>query len=569
MCRNNKYWLEEIKKNNIYKYELNMGDFGICKWNIDKKEMFIFEKITGYKLNSIKSMTEFINIIAYEKDKMMAIQDLDEYINGVISSYNSTFRIRTKNGEIKWVLFKGKIFKDEIEGYSVLSVLMFNVTDNELHQKHDGLTNLPNREIFFKKLNNSIKLAKANNKKGALIYIDIDNFKVINDSYGSYLGDLTLKLFAQSITNLLGRYSELARLSGDEFAIIIHQFNDINEVEKICNEIYEYFKKPFKIMDNQIYITASLGIAVFPDDSSDIDELLKFCNFAIYISKHKGKNMYTFFDKQISNAYYRKILIESELKNSIINNELKIYYQPQIDTQSNKITGIEALLRWDNDKLGIVSPTEFIPAAENMGYIIEIDNWVLEEALKMACIWKEKGYKFNTISVNVSPIQLKKNDFMDNLLNICSKYNILPSLLEIEITEGTLLEICKEKTEVLNELIQRGVHIAIDDFGTGYSSLSYLIKLPVNTLKIDKVFIDNIENEKNKAVIKSIVDLSKILNCEVIAEGVETKEQMYLITGLGCNLIQGYYFSKPLPENEIEDLLKNQKNIKEGGLNSV
>lgn len=561
MFKSNESAFKKMETDNIYKRAYNVYNVGVWEWNVNKDEMFISEKaeeIIGYKLNSIKNMNKLINAIAYERDKALAIQDLNDYINGVIPLYQSTFRIKTKNGKIRWVLFKGKIFKDEIENCNLLSGIMLDVTENKVFEGCDNLTKIPNGVFFLEKLNYSIKMAKVNNKKGALIFIDIDNFKIFNDNLGHHFGNIILKLFSQSITTLLGKYGELARLEGDKFAILIHEFNDIKEVEEICNKIYEYLKKPFEIMDNQVYITVNLGVAVFPDNSSDSDELFKFCDFAMYESKRRGKNMYTFFYKQLSESYLRKVLIESELKNSIIKNELNISYQPQIDTLSNEIIGLEALLRWNNSKLGNISPGEFIPIAESIGYIIEIGNWVLDEALKTACMWKEKGYKFNTISVNISPIQLKRSDFKDNLLNSCAKYSVPPSLLEIEITEGTLMEICKDKIEVLNELMESGINIALDDFGTGYSSMNYLITLPVNTLKIDKSFIDNIENYKNKAVIESIVSLSKSLKYKIITEGVETRDQLDVLTDLGCNIIQGYYFSKPLPENEIEDLLKNK-----------
>jgi diguanylate cyclase (GGDEF)-like protein/PAS domain S-box-containing protein len=558
---NNKYNFKKIKNDKIYRRALNGGNYGIFEWNINKNEMFISEKvkeIAGYKCNYIKNIAEFINTIAYKQDKLLAMKDLYGHIYGSLQFYQSTFRIRTKNGEIRWVLLKGKIVKDKTGSCSFLSGVMADVTENKIFEGCDSLTKVPNRAFFFEKLNNSIKITKIHNKKGALIYIDIDNFKTLNDTLGHHLGDMVLKEFSQSVITLLGKHGELARLGGDEFVILIHKFSDAKEIEEICNRILQYIKKPFEIMDNQIYITISLGVTIFPDDSSDVDELLKFCDFAMYKSKHKGKNMCTFFDKQISEDYFRKILIECELKNSIINNELYVFYQPQIDALSNEVIGIEALLRWNNSKLGNVSPAEFIPIAENTGYITQIGNWVLDKVLERTSTWKKKGYKFNTISVNISPIQIKRSDFKDNILNTCVKYNILPSLLEIEITEGTLMEIGKDKIEVLNQLIESGVNIAIDDFGTGYSSLNYLTTLPVNTLKIDKSFIDNIESDKNKAVIKSIVNLSEYLKYKIITEGVETKEQMDLLTGLGCSIIQGYYFSKPLPGSEIENLLKSQ-----------
>jgi diguanylate cyclase (GGDEF)-like protein len=559
--KNDKGDLKEIGNWEMYKRTLDGGNYGILEWNIHKEKLFISEKIeeiTGYKLNGIKNMYDFINIISYEEDTILAIKDLKEYINGRLPLYQSTFRIRIQNNSIKWILIKGKIFKSKIGNNNVLSAVVSDVTDNKILEGCDSLTKIPNREFFLEKLNFLIRLNKIQNRKGAVIYIDIDNFKKVNDSLGHHFGDMVLKLFSQLIETFFGKYGEVARLGGDEFVILIYEFDNIKKIEKICNEIHKCIKEPFEIMGNQIYITASLGVVVFPDDSSDIDELLKFCDFAMYKSKNKGKNVCTFFDKQISEAYFRKLLIESELKNSITNNELYILYQPQINALNNQVVGIEALIRWNNNKLGNVSPAEFIPIAENIGYITQIGNWVLDESLKMVRIWKNKGYKLNTISVNISPIQIKRSDFKENLLNACAKYNIPPSFLEIEITEGTMVDICKEKIRVLNEIIDIGINIAIDDFGTGYSSLNYLAKLPVNTLKIDKSFIDNINNENNQAVIRSIVNLSKSLKYKIITEGVETKEQVDLLTELECNIIQGYYFSKPLPERDIESLLKSQ-----------
>ncbi|MCE5222131.1 MAG: GGDEF and EAL domain-containing protein [Clostridium sp.] len=556
MENDNKDYLKRIENLEMYKHALIGGDFGILEWNIHKKKFSVSEKteeIIGYKLNGITNMYDFINIISYEEDTILAIKDLKEYINGHLPFYQSTFRISTKNDNIRWILIKGKIGNNNL-----LSAVVSDVTENKVLEGCDSLTKIPNRGFFFEKLKFLIKLNKIQNRKGAVIYINIDNFKTLNDNFGNYFGDMVLKLFSQLIATLFCKYGEVARLGGDDFVILIYEFDNIKKIEKICNEIHKCIKEPFEVRGNQIYITASLGVAVFPDDSSDIDELLKFCDFAMYKSKHKGKNMCTFFDKQISEAYFRKLLIESELKNSITNNELYIFYQPQINTLNNEIIGVEALIRWNNNKLENVSPAEFIPIAENIGYITQIGNWVLDKALEMACIWKNKGYKFNSISVNISPIQIKRNDFKDNLLNACVKHNIPPSLLEIEITEGTLVEISKDRIRVLTELIESGVNIAIDDFGTGYSSLNYLTTLPVNTLKIDKSFIDNIKSENNQAVIKSIVHLSKSLKYKIITEGVETKEQMDLLTELGCNIIQGYYFSKPLSESDFENLLKNK-----------
>lgn len=556
MSTNSRDHLDGKEFDLIYRHALNMGDIGICKWNIDKDEMYISEKITGYEFNNIKNMFQYLNAIVYHKDRELAIQDLEDYLNGHTIFYPSTFRVKSKTGEIKWVLIRGKIFQDENIKDKILHVLMLNVTGSKLHEGHDTMTNLVNHKFFLRKLKKAIATAKAQNKQGALIYIDIDNFVNINNNYGFQFGNLVIKEFSQSLSYILDDSCELAKFPGDKFMIMVYDFYDTGEIEEVCNKIYEYFKKPLEIMGNQIYINLSIGVTFFPKDSSDEIELLKFCDFAVSQSKLSGKNVYTIFNKDVADSYFRKTLIESEILNAIDNNEFFLLYQPKVDISSNRITSLEALIRWQNDKLGFISPGEFIHIAEGKGYIVQIGNWVLEEAIKTASLWKKKGYEFETISVNISPIQLKRKDFIPTLLSLCKKYNIPHSLLEIEITERTLMGTCEENVGIINDLIESGFRISIDDFGTGFSNLISLIEFPISTLKIDKSIIDNIESEKNKLVFKSIVTLGKYLKFKIIAEGVETKEQLDILTKLGCNGIQGYYFYKPLPKEDIEKLLE-------------
>ncbi|HHZ02944.1 MAG TPA: EAL domain-containing protein [Tissierellia bacterium] len=553
MSINTEYKADTAEFDIIYQHALKVGDIGICKWNMDNDEMYIAEKISGYNLHTAKNIAEFLDIIVYDKDKDLAMQDLEDYLNGLTIFYFSTFRVKIKTGEIKWVLVRGKIF--EVMGSRILHVIMFNVTGNKLHEGHDPLTNLINDKFFIRKLKNSIKAAEAHKKRGALIYIDIDNFKALVNNYGFWFTNDVLIHFSQALNSLLGHHQELARWHGDKFIILMPSIDGIKEVEELSNKIYEHFKKPLKVFEHYFNIRLSLGVTIFPDDSSDADELIKFCDFAVKKSKQLGKNICTFFDKQVSESYFRKALIETELVNAIVNNELYLQYQPKMDILSNRVSGFEVLLRWYNHKLGNVPPNEFIPIAESKGYIVGIGNWVLEETLKTAYKWRENGYRFKTISVNISPIQLKRRDFMSNLLNLCKKYCIPHCQLEIEITEGTLMETCDENIGIINELIEKGFKIAIDDFGTGYSNLSSLLEFQISTLKIDKSIVDNIESNRNKVVFKSIVTLAQYLKFEIIAEGVETKNQLEVLAELGCDGIQGYYFSKPLRQTEAEYFL--------------
>lgn len=551
-----------------YKRVMKAANDVIWEWNLNKNEIYFSEKlneVVGYDRSCFSNLIDFIDKIVVSEDKHKAMDELENCLLGQSVFYQSTYKIRTKNGTIKWIQLKGKIFENQEDKTSLFSGVMTDVTENIKLQDqirhmayYDGLTELPNRRLFFKRLNILLEKAKNENKQGALIFFDIDNFKMINDSYGHKYGDMVLKIFAQLLDALTVDYGEIARLSGDEFVVLLYDFKDIQCIKRFCDSIQEYLKNYFEIEDKQIYVSVSIGVTIFPEHSKDQNELIKFADFAMYQSKFKGKKQYNFFSKDIAEEYFRIRLIEEELKNSIKNNELSIYYQPQIDVDSNNIIGIEALLRWKNNKLGYIGPQEFIAIAEKTGFIIELGNWVLENVLYTTYFWKQKGYKFDTIAINISPLQIKDKNFKEKVVNLCKKYSIPHELLELEITEGTLIDIRKERIQILEDIIKAGINIAIDDFGTGYSSLNYLTSLPVNKLKIDKSFIDNIENAKNLAVIKTIISLSEALNYTVITEGVETERQVKLLKKLGCNIIQGYFYSKPLPEKEIEKLLIRQ-----------
>jgi EAL domain-containing protein (putative c-di-GMP-specific phosphodiesterase class I) len=344
-------------------------------------------------------------------------------------------------------------------------------------------------------------------------------------------------------------------ISGSKFVLILNRISNYCEIEEVCNNILSYCDKPFRLIDNQVYISVSIGVACIPENSLNENDIYRYADLAMQQSKIKGNKMITFFHKSIYNKYLRKITIEQELRHAIKNEELYIVYQPQADMIKHKIIGFEALLRWENRKLGNISPAEFIPIAEQSGAIVEIGEWVINSVCDKILELSKANYKFESVAINISPVQLRNKDFLNTLENIIHKKNILPSMIEIEITEGTIIDLKKSNIEIFNKIIEKGFKIAIDDFGTGYSSLNYLTILPFNTLKIDKSFIDGIEKEKNMAVISCILNLSKALNYKVIAEGVETELQMNKLLEIGSSIIQGYYFSKPIDEKEMENLL--------------
>lgn len=317
---------------------------------------------------------------------------------------------------------------------------------------YDPLTGIANSFYFFQKFDDFLEKARKDNKKGAFIYFDIDNYKVINDTLRHAAGDLTLKMFSQSINNILKDSCFFARLNGDEFGILLYDFKDIKEIEEICFKIQNELKNPFNVMNNEIYTTASMGISIFPDNSKDVDVLLRFCDFAMYKSKRKGKNTYTFFKKEIADIYYREAQIKNELKYAMEMEELYVFYQPQIDTLTDKIIGMESLLRCNNKELGIISPSEFIPIAERTGYIVKIGNWVLDEVLNQVSILLKKGYEFKTVSINVSPIQIKRSDFKVNMLELCLKYKIPHDLIELDLSQTFKYKVITEGVETKEQM---------------------------------------------------------------------------------------------------------------------
>lgn len=549
-------------KEQRYIRAFNGSDIAAWEWDLKHGSMFFSpnaESIMEKKLNSFQSLLELIENAAVKDDKTNLKRKLTYFLDGNNTNYSVDFRIINRTGNIRWIRIKGNAIRNYQGQVELMSGFLYDISYNKSLEEeikylayYDPLTELPNRAMFMNNLKKILEKAQFNHEKGALICIDIDDFKLINDAYGHDYGDLLLKVFSKLLASIIKGRGTLHRLGADEFIILISRLKDRKELIKLCNDITYYFKYPFEIKEKQIYITASFGVAFFPEDSCREFELYKYSDLAMYESKQRGKNSLTFFNKYMAEEYYRKLEIEQELKLAVENKELYMMYQPQIDSINKKIIGFEALIRWNNRKLGIVSPGEFIPIAESSGIILNIGEWILQTVCKKVSYLKSKGVDFGTMSVNISPIQIKRKNFIKSFLKICEDNSVDPQTLEIEITEGTLIDLHHYRTEILNQTIHNGISVAIDDFGTGYSSLTYLTVMPINTLKIDKSFIDKINNESNRSVVKTIIDLSKSLGYKIIAEGVENKEQLQILNQLGCNIIQGYYFSKPLLDSEVE-----------------
>ncbi len=433
-------------------------------------------------------------------------------------------------------------------------------TEKRLYQlaNFDPLTGLSNRHMFKEDLKRAIKSAYEKNTSMALLFLDLDNFKIINDTLGHAMGDKLLIAASSRLKSLLDINSTIARLGGDEFVIIIKQIKDNETISNLATKIIQLLEKPFTFNEHEMFIGTSIGISIYPQDAKDEHTLLSYADTAMYTAKSKGKNNYQFFTSQMHDEILERHDIETKLHHAIENNELRIDYQPKVDINTQEIVGAEALLRWDQKELGQVSPSIFIPIAEESSLINEIGKWVITKVCEdVARLQHTFGNKL-CISLNISSSQILHQNLPQLIKEHLEKNRISSSSIELEFTENMLIKQERKSQMVLKELEGMGIKLSIDDFGTGYSSLNYLKTLPIHALKIDKSFITDTPNcEGDCAIAKSIISLAHNLDLDVIAEGVETIEQLRFLKNNGCSVIQGFYFSKPLDINAFSAYLNS------------
>lgn len=420
---------------------------------------------------------------------------------------------------------------------------------------YDQLTKLPNRTLFSKTLTDTIYQARQNQKLIAIILIDLDSFKMVNDIIGHSGGDIILQEIAYSLRKRLQKTDMLARFGGDEFLIMVNNLTSQNEIKERVENIMEMFEHPFYVYGQSFFITASAGVVVYPYDGDDQETLIKNVDIALHIAKARGKNQYTVCMGNMKEDIERNALISNSLHQAEERNELFLHYQPQVNLETNNIIGLEALIRWQHPEIGLIPPNEFIQLSEMNGTINNIGEWVLKTAIKQVKKWHESGLSHLHIAVNLSIVQLNNPDFVDIVARILKEYELEPEYLELEVTESVTAEDSRHIIDTLNRLQQLGVSISIDDFGIEYSSLNRLKTLPINRLKIDQQFVREIEvSSKDRDIIRIIINLAKSLGLKVIAEGVETKAQLDFLKSAGCDDVQGYYYYKPQSPEDIESL---------------
>ncbi|WP_139206620.1 MULTISPECIES: DUF4084 domain-containing protein [unclassified Bacillus (in: firmicutes)] len=440
-----------------------------------------------------------------------------------------------------------------------------DITENKNNEEkisymayHDLLTNLPNRRLFERILNQSILDAKRSGSMLAIMFIDLDRFKYVNDTFGHNAGDQLLLQVAQRLEGCLRSNDVVARQGGDEFTLLAKGIKEIEDAGLIAEKILESLNEAFYIDGREIRCTPSIGISIYHRDGNTTADLMKAADRAMYKAKENGKNGYFIYTSDITEQPSRKILLETALHKAIDNNELSLHYQPQVNAETGEISGVEALVRWNHPEMGFIPVSEFIPIAEETGLIVPIGEWIIRKACEQAQKWNEVGFPLK-LAVNVSPRQFHQKDFVDMLSKILIETGMSFKQLDLEITEGIAMGDHHIITTKLLELRNLNIQVSVDDFGTGYSSLAYLTNFPIETLKIAREFVEKIGIDKgNEAIIASIITMANNLGLKVIAEGVETEEQSNFLQALGCKQMQGYYYSKPLPAREFEKLLKTE-----------
>jgi diguanylate cyclase (GGDEF)-like protein len=438
-----------------------------------------------------------------------------------------------------------------------LAVVQSTLKELKYQASHDFLTDLPNRVMLFEKMREAIKSCQKNHTQFALMFLDLDRFKLINDSLSHAVGDELLQYTAKRLKNILRDNDTLARLGGDEFVIIFNQFPNENVLIDKARHILKVLQEPFNIAGKQVSVTASIGIAIYPNDGSSVDILLRNADCAMYQAKELGSNNYQFYTKHMNEQTLEKLEKETQLRTALLKDELFLCYQPQFDLSKNNMVAVEALIRWNHPTKGVLTPMEFIPLAEETGLIIQIGEWALRTACKQNKLWQTQGLAPIRVAINVTAQQFKQQNLVELISRILKETQLEPQYLEIELTENVLLN-SKEVMNTIPQLKALGVCIAIDDFGTGYSGLSYLKKIPLDRLKIDSAFIEHIQSKNDDDVIVSaIVTIANSLHLEVLAEGVETENQVNFLKKHKCGEIQGFYFSKPLTVDELTIFLKN------------
>ncbi|PYT05775.1 MAG: hypothetical protein DMF60_10865, partial [Acidobacteria bacterium] len=532
---------------------------GLWDWDLETNEMEFcsrWKAMLGYEENELKSRPdEWFNRVHIE-DIERVQSEMMSHLLGLTTQFQCEHRVRRQDGTYRWMLSRGLAVLDSNRFVYRMTGSLTDVTDQKQAEKlllhnafHDALTGLPNRALFMDRLKHALaEVKKGEGYSFGVLFLDLDRFKVVNDSLGHQIGDQLLVATARRLESCLRPGDIVARLGGDEFAVIVDHVRHVSDAIQAAERIREHLGAPFNLSGHEVFISASIGIALNQTASEEPDEIIRNADTAMYRAKDQGRGCFELFDKgmHVRNAALSQL--ETGLRGALARDEFRVHYQPIISLETWRISGFEALIRWDHPELGYISPLKFIPVAEETGLIIPIGLWVLREACQQLRAWQRQFPSDPplSMSVNLSGRQFSQPDLIDQISQILAETGLDASSLKIEITESAIIENIDAAALMLKRIKALGVRLSLDDFGTGYSSLSYLHRFPIDTLKIDRSFVSRINLPKNAEIVKTILTLASNLGMDVVAEGVETRDQIIQLTGLNCEYVQGYLLSKPI-----------------------
>jgi len=504
--------------------------------------VFLFIAIRLFILKPLSSM---VSVISNSDDDGIPLSFVPEFKAREIFALASTMNTMIKSIRA----FKIALLEQHNQLRAQKNALQYQAT-------HDALTGLANRVLFSERLEYAIEKSKIRNMRMALLFVDLDHFKEINDSLGHEAGDKVLSIVTQRLKHTVVKEESLARFGGDEFTVIIEELQNLEEVSLLADKILNVLLAPIAVNHHELYVGCSIGISLYPDNGDTTQDLLKYADAAMYAAKNEGRNNVRYYSSEMTTRALERVVMETSLRAGLKNGEFIVYFQPQVNGKENRLFGMEALVRWNSPSVGLVSPAAFIPIAESTGLIVELDRYVMKHAMTQIAQWYKEGLNPGILSMNLTMKQLQQKDFIEYLKTLLAETGCSIEWVELEVTEDQIMIHPDEAIDILREISRIGVKIAVDDFGTGYSSLSYLKKLPINKLKIDQSFVRELpDDEEDVAITKAIIAMAQSLNLDVIAEGVETVEQKDFLVQNGCINIQGYFYSKPKPADEIRTIL--------------
>lgn len=545
---------------------IRASNTGLWDWDIRGDKTYFspeWKAQLGYQDDELPNEFSIWESLLHPEDRKSALARVRDFLSSDHAAYESEFRLRHRDGSYRWILARGE--KQCDANGKPIRLLGSHIDVSERKQaeqniqllvNYDALTGLPNRILLNDRAGRLISAAQRDRTRVALLFLDLDRFKNVNDTLGHRMGDKLLIEVGKRLLAAVRDKDTAARIGGDEFVLMLADA-EINGVAHVASKLLASISQPYQIDQHELVVTPSIGIAIYPDDGADFEALYRSADIAMYRAKHNGRNNFCFFTPQMQEISTRRLQLENALRHALERDQLSLHYQPQLAIADGRVVGAEALLRWQHPEFGMVSPGEFIPIAETSGQIIKIGAWVLRTAAQQLRAWLDDGMPVMTVAVNLSAVQFRHSDLPGMVTHILEEFHLPPQCLELELTEGVAMDDPLAAIAVMDDLHACGVRMSIDDFGTGYSSFSYLKKFKVYKLKIDQSFVRDIcHDTDDSTIVTAIIQMARSLGLQTIAEGVETEAQLAFLREQGCAEVQGYYFSKPLPANQFEAFVR-------------